>query len=578
MEMAVTNMYFKKREEHRVMYKSGGRCTQVDYILCRRLYLKEIGDYKEVTGENIARQNQMVVCRMTLEIKRRKKMKAEPSFKWWKLKKEDCYAEFREELKQAELSAQPPPASWWSPHFRNLAAVPLDHTSSRPLFHCGHNGTCVSTESTPSETADTGFSPEEWARMLKALDWPTPDQPITHIAMTTCPACSTFSIVGQKEKYRVGDELYVHIVAKDHNNTAKRYGGDFFLTKLYSSKLKASVFGEVLDHRNGSYLARLLLPWVGKAQVAVRLVHSSEAIQVFKKYLNSDVVRHFYWGHFEGTGPNGTRIKETVSCNLKWGQADGWKTGNCCCDYRDPRTGDEWQCEKPPTLPCDAWVYHERGGFKNPLTSFEQELLARTLTNQGIKGDNRILNVLPSTANIALKQINMHKNSKTGPRMAVSMDNNIIIRWRSHGLPLSFLKMPVVDLHYISNQIDDLAGGPHTVIVFDIFAHLVFHPLTFYAHRVLKIRQAVLALLNRAPQTKVIIKSGNTGGSKDIYANDWYYIQLNIIMREAFRDLPVIYMDVFQMTSCHYARENIHPPAVIIANEIDIFLSFVCPI
>ncbi|XP_030623468.1 NXPE family member 3-like [Chanos chanos] len=509
-----------------------------------------------------------------------------------------------------------------------------------------HNGKYVSTESTPSETADTGFSPEEWARMLKALDWPTPDQPITDIAMTTCPACSTFSILGQKEKYRVGDELYVHIVAKDHNNTAKRYGGDFFLTKLYSSKLKASVFGEVLDHRNGSYLARLLLPWVGKAQVAVRLVHSSEAIQVFKKYLNSDVVRHFYWGHFEGTGPNGTRIKETVSCNLKWGQADGWKTGNCCCDYRDPRTGDEWQCETPPTLPCDAWVYHERGGFKNPLTSFEQELLARTLTNQGIKGDNRILNVLPSTANIgatekcqpgmptpvpagfylkdvwtsrvcnirhfkpkdmekclsnkliylmgdstlrqwfeyftkkvpSLKQINMHKNSKTGPRMAVSMDNNIIIRWRSHGLPLSFLKMPVVDLHYISNQIDDLAGGPHTVIVFDIFAHLVFHPLTFYAHRVLKIRQAVLALLNRAPQTKVIIKSGNTGGSKDIYANDWYYIQLNIIMREAFRDLPVIYMDVFQMTSCHYARENIHPPAVIIANEIDIFLSFVCPI
>ncbi|KAJ8381270.1 hypothetical protein SKAU_G00020480 [Synaphobranchus kaupii] len=27
MEMAVVNTYFKKREEHRVMYKSGGRCT-----------------------------------------------------------------------------------------------------------------------------------------------------------------------------------------------------------------------------------------------------------------------------------------------------------------------------------------------------------------------------------------------------------------------------------------------------------------------------------------------------------------------------------------------------------------------
>ncbi|MDM5112198.1 hypothetical protein, partial [Aeromonas caviae] len=46
MEMAVVNTYFKKREEHRVTYKSGGRCTQVDYILYRRCSLKEIGDCK----------------------------------------------------------------------------------------------------------------------------------------------------------------------------------------------------------------------------------------------------------------------------------------------------------------------------------------------------------------------------------------------------------------------------------------------------------------------------------------------------------------------------------------------------
>ncbi|KAG2459970.1 CFDP2 protein, partial [Polypterus senegalus] len=33
MDMAVVNTYFKKKEEHRVTYKSGGRCTKVDYIL-----------------------------------------------------------------------------------------------------------------------------------------------------------------------------------------------------------------------------------------------------------------------------------------------------------------------------------------------------------------------------------------------------------------------------------------------------------------------------------------------------------------------------------------------------------------
>ncbi|KAK3508661.1 hypothetical protein QTP70_003111, partial [Hemibagrus guttatus] len=47
MDMAVVNTYFQKREEHRVTYKSGGRSTQVDYILCRRDNLKEISDCKE---------------------------------------------------------------------------------------------------------------------------------------------------------------------------------------------------------------------------------------------------------------------------------------------------------------------------------------------------------------------------------------------------------------------------------------------------------------------------------------------------------------------------------------------------
>ena len=41
LEIAVVNTYFKKREEHRVTYNSGGRSTQVDYITCRRAYLKE---------------------------------------------------------------------------------------------------------------------------------------------------------------------------------------------------------------------------------------------------------------------------------------------------------------------------------------------------------------------------------------------------------------------------------------------------------------------------------------------------------------------------------------------------------
>ena len=66
MEMAVLDTYFKKREEHRVTYKSGGRSTQVDYIVSRRAYLKEIGDCKLIAGDNVAKQHRLLVCRMTL--------------------------------------------------------------------------------------------------------------------------------------------------------------------------------------------------------------------------------------------------------------------------------------------------------------------------------------------------------------------------------------------------------------------------------------------------------------------------------------------------------------------------------
>ncbi|KAK3507053.1 hypothetical protein QTP70_003306 [Hemibagrus guttatus] len=107
MDMGVVNTYFQKREEHRVTYKSGGRRTQVDYILCRRGNLKEISDCKVVVGESVARQHRMVMCRMTLMVCKTKtsKIEIEKKTKWWKLKKEECCEEFRQKLRQA-LGAQ----------------------------------------------------------------------------------------------------------------------------------------------------------------------------------------------------------------------------------------------------------------------------------------------------------------------------------------------------------------------------------------------------------------------------------------------------------------------------------------
>ncbi|KAL1281354.1 hypothetical protein QQF64_000157 [Cirrhinus molitorella] len=111
-----------------------------------------------------------------------------------------------------------------------------------------------------------GISDEEWDRLQKAMDWPIPDQ-ITNLNQSTSPVHSSFSIVGLKESYKVGEKISVTITARDHNKNQKRYGGDFFKAKLFNSKLKASVYGEVVDHRNGTYSVAFLLLWEGQAQV-----------------------------------------------------------------------------------------------------------------------------------------------------------------------------------------------------------------------------------------------------------------------------------------------------------------------
>ncbi|XP_051535555.1 NXPE family member 3-like isoform X6 [Myxocyprinus asiaticus] len=491
-----------------------------------------------------------------------------------------------------------------------------------------------------------GISLDKYSNLQQALYWAEPDRSVTHVSLSTSPAHSTFIIHDLRESYQIGEELFVSVHARDFNNKPKRYGGDFFQAKLFSSATKASVFGEVVDLNNGSYSLRFFLPWVGEAQVAVRLIHSSEAVQVLRCHRDTDSDRVFFNGYYEGPGPNGIRLSEEVKCNVKWDKngLERMGTGDCCCEYKDPRTGETWRCQKPKSLPCNALVYHSMGGYINRLTKEENMLMKHT--NKYINGEKSIIKILPSIAFESidvnekchpglptpipagfylydvwtsfvcrthhfttqmttqclkdkhiymmgdstlrqwfeflveavptLKQMNLHVQYQVGPLIAVDVENNIVLHWRAHGVPLRCLKTSVANLHYISNEIDDLAGGPHTVIVFNLGPHFTTYPLDIFIHRVLRIRKSVLALLQRAPDTIIIIKTVNTG-YKDVFGSDWYSLQLDRILRWAFQDVSVYILDVWQMTACHYSTEDIHPGPIIIKNEIDIFLSFICP-
>ena len=49
--IAILNTYFSKSSARTCTFTSGGKNTQVDYILCRRGVLKEVKDFKVIWGE-----------------------------------------------------------------------------------------------------------------------------------------------------------------------------------------------------------------------------------------------------------------------------------------------------------------------------------------------------------------------------------------------------------------------------------------------------------------------------------------------------------------------------------------------
>lgn len=158
-------------------------------------------------------------------------------------------------------------------------------------------------------------------------------------------------------------------MARDHRGKPKTHGGDLFRAQLLGSELKAGVPGDVQDLENGTYLLSFPLLWAGKAQVQVRLIHSSEAIGVLRRIWTEKQATVNFRGYFRGTqGP-----EETVICNVD-PQSTGTKRATC--QYRDAVSGELWFCAKPPTLPCNSLVGHSSGSYLKVTTKHDENLLA----------------------------------------------------------------------------------------------------------------------------------------------------------------------------------------------------------
>ncbi|XP_070785043.1 NXPE family member 3-like [Enoplosus armatus] len=479
--------------------------------------------------------------------------------------------------------------------------------------------------------------------LLDSIAWPeTPVFP-AHLSLnqTSDPAHSNLTILPPGRgggQWHVGDQLEVLIQMYDFLGRPKKSGGDVLLARLHNLKLGAGVAGQVVDHLNGSYSAVFSLLWEGGAQVEVKLVHPSAAVTVLRR-LNSEEPDRTY---FKSLFRSGSLSKNTICnvclrptqqplCNYTDRRTgEPWfcyKPNNLSCDARinhcrqtfkqNLKAKEEMLFQRGVNMkvsvrasrPANVTVLPKKKGqpevksrsVKSGISGYYYQgvwraLGATTVRNfnssamsQCLKGKmvhlygdstirqwfEHLKSALPD-----LREFNLHNNKQVGPFMALDNANNILVTYRCHGPPLSFTIVPISELRYIANELDGLIGGTNTVVVFGIWAHFGSFPIELYIRRLQSIRRAVVRLLDRAPGTLVVIRTGNPRAMVLPVAltnSDWYSLQRDKVLRAMFKGLNVRLVDAWEMSLAHHLPHDIHPPRPIVKNMINLLLSYICP-
>uniref|UniRef100_A0A3Q1FEG5 Neurexophilin and PC-esterase domain family member 3 n=1 Tax=Acanthochromis polyacanthus TaxID=80966 RepID=A0A3Q1FEG5_9TELE len=497
-----------------------------------------------------------------------------------------------------------------------LPSFCLKHLSMFYHFQKKENLTIIPPRAVPKKPHDIWtfqpLSPKEDLEkklLLESIAWPEtpPWQTPLSLNETSCPANSTFTILPQSGdgQWHVGDKLKVLIKMYDFQGRPKKSGGEVLLARVHNLTLGAGVVGKVEDHLNGTYSAVFSLLWEGSVWVEVTLVHPSEAITVLRRLNSEQPDRVDFQSLFRSRS-----VSETTICNVFLRS-----TKQSLCNYTDLHTGDPWFCFKPKNL---NWIYQQsysylsllsgqaavnssnvesgpsgyyyQGAWQTLSGTKVQQFNTPSAITQCLKGkvvhlygDSTIRQWFEyfSGALPDLKEFDLHSQKQNGPFMAMDFANNILVTFRCHGPPIRFRDVPISELRYIANELDNVIGGTNTVVIFGIWSHFSTFPVEVYIQRLQSIRRAVIRLLNRSPGTVVIIRTANPKALtlyETLTNSDWYSLQNDKILRVIFKGLNVHLLDAWEMVLAHHLPHNLHPQPPIIKNMINVLLSYTCPL
>ncbi|XP_046975612.1 uncharacterized protein LOC124541716 [Vanessa cardui] len=106
-DLAITNTWFKKKEEHLITYKSGHHATQIDYFLVRRRSLCCVKNCKVLPGEALVTQHRLILMDFKLSVSpKNSRTRPPPKTRWRMLENDECAIRFRNQIleKMIEMS------------------------------------------------------------------------------------------------------------------------------------------------------------------------------------------------------------------------------------------------------------------------------------------------------------------------------------------------------------------------------------------------------------------------------------------------------------------------------------------
>ena len=105
-ELIIGNTWFKKKPEHLVTTQSGNAATQIEFILCRRSFRKQVSNLSVILGEEIASQHMLLIGYFRISVPPQPKSKFVPRIKMWKLRDPEKQAELSEVFKAKTLDSE----------------------------------------------------------------------------------------------------------------------------------------------------------------------------------------------------------------------------------------------------------------------------------------------------------------------------------------------------------------------------------------------------------------------------------------------------------------------------------------